>query len=49
VECPWHQSVYDLQDGSVVHGPSTYAVPAYETRTVDGKVEVRLADIKGKK
>jgi nitrite reductase/ring-hydroxylating ferredoxin subunit/uncharacterized membrane protein len=42
VECPWHQSVYDLKDGRVVHGPATYAVPCFETRLRDGKVEIRL-------
>jgi nitrite reductase/ring-hydroxylating ferredoxin subunit/uncharacterized membrane protein len=42
VTCPWHQSVYDLHNGSVVHGPTTYASPSYETRTRDGRIEVRL-------
>lgn len=42
VECPWHQSVYDMRDGSVVHGPSTYSVPAYDVRVREGKIEVRL-------
>jgi nitrite reductase/ring-hydroxylating ferredoxin subunit/uncharacterized membrane protein len=42
VECPWHQSVFDLRDGSVVHGPSTYAVPGYAARIMGGKVELRL-------
>lgn len=41
VECPWHQSVYDLQDGSVVHGPSTYAGASFDARIQDDKVEVR--------
>ncbi len=43
VQCPWHDSVFNLEDGSVVHGPSTYPLPAYEARIVDGRVEVRLA------
>lgn len=43
VQCPWHQSVFDLQNGSVVHGPSTYPAPNYEARLRDGQVEVRLA------
>lgn len=43
VQCPWHDSVFDLTDGCVVHGPSTYAVPNYEGRIRDGRVEVRLA------
>jgi nitrite reductase/ring-hydroxylating ferredoxin subunit/uncharacterized membrane protein len=42
VECPWHQSVYDLRDGSVVHGPTTYAEPVYLTRIQNGQIELRL-------
>jgi nitrite reductase/ring-hydroxylating ferredoxin subunit/uncharacterized membrane protein len=42
VQCPWHQSVFDLHDGSVVHGPSTYPVPGYEARLRDGRIELRL-------
>ncbi|HSO27894.1 MAG TPA: DUF2231 domain-containing protein [Anaerolineales bacterium] len=41
VTCPWHQSVFDLSDGSVVHGPATYAEPAFEARVKDGNIEVR--------
>jgi nitrite reductase/ring-hydroxylating ferredoxin subunit len=44
VTCPLHQSVYDLRDGSVVHGPTTYAEPSYEVRNQDGTLEVRLVD-----
>lgn len=43
VQCPWHDSVYSLEDGSVVHGPTTYPLPAYETRFRNGRLEVRLA------
>jgi nitrite reductase/ring-hydroxylating ferredoxin subunit/uncharacterized membrane protein len=42
VECPWHQSVFDLRDGSIVHGPSAYAQPNYEARIRDGQIELRL-------
>ena len=41
VTCPLHQSVYDLRDGSVVHGPTTYAEPQYEVRVQQGTLEVR--------
>ena len=41
VTCPWHQSVFRLADGTVVHGPATVPEPSYEVRTVDGKLEVR--------
>lgn len=42
VECPWHQSVFDLNDGSVVHGPSTYVVASYDTRVYRKRIQVRL-------
>jgi nitrite reductase/ring-hydroxylating ferredoxin subunit/uncharacterized membrane protein len=41
VECPWHQSVFDLRDGRVVHGPATMPQPAYEARATGGLIEVR--------
>lgn len=41
VQCPWHDSVYDLRDGKVVHGPTTYAVPQYEVRIIDGQIALR--------
>ena len=40
VRCPWHDSVFDLRDGSVVHGPATYPEPAYDARERGGKIEV---------
>jgi nitrite reductase/ring-hydroxylating ferredoxin subunit/uncharacterized membrane protein len=42
VECPWHQSVFDLRDGSVVHGPATMQEPSFEARVNDGQIEVRI-------
>jgi nitrite reductase/ring-hydroxylating ferredoxin subunit/uncharacterized membrane protein len=41
VTCPWHGSVFRLDDGSVVHGPATGPQPAYDVRTVAGRVSVR--------
>ena len=41
VECPWHKSVFDLQDGHVVHGPATFEQPHFETRVRDGQIEIR--------
>lgn len=42
VTCPWHQSVFRLEDGSVVHGPASVPQVAYETRVQGGKIEIRL-------
>ncbi len=41
IECPWHGSRFDLADGSVVRGPATRPAPVFETRVVDGRVQVR--------
>jgi len=42
VECPWHGSVFRLEDGTVVHGPASIPQAAYDVRVQDGRVEVRL-------
>ncbi|WP_405624758.1 Rieske (2Fe-2S) protein [Streptomyces sp. NBC_00016] len=42
VQCPWHGSVFRLSDGWNVRGPATAPQPAFDTRIVDGHVEVRL-------
>lgn len=41
VVCPWHDSAFDLVDGSVQQGPATRPQQAFETRIVDGRVQVR--------
>ncbi len=41
VRCPWHDSVFDLRDGSIVHGPSVHRQPAFDTRVREGQIEVR--------
>ena len=41
VTCPWHGSVFRLDDGRVVHGPATGNQPRYEARVRDGKIELR--------
>jgi nitrite reductase/ring-hydroxylating ferredoxin subunit/uncharacterized membrane protein len=41
VQCPWHGSVFRLDDGKVVHGPASVPQPAYDVRVTDGGVEVR--------
>jgi nitrite reductase/ring-hydroxylating ferredoxin subunit len=42
VQCPWHGSVFRLSDGANVRGPATAPQPAFDTRIIDGHVEVRL-------
>ncbi|GAB4527535.1 MAG: hypothetical protein OHK0046_45400 [Anaerolineae bacterium] len=41
VECPWHQSVFNMRTGKVVHTPAVYNQPRYEVRLVDDQIEVR--------
>jgi nitrite reductase/ring-hydroxylating ferredoxin subunit len=41
VTCPWHDSVFDLRDGSLVHGPAAYPQPAWDARVREGRIEVR--------
>ena len=48
IRCPWHDSVFRLDDGSLVHGPATTPVDAYEVRVADGRVSVRVDDTAAK-
>jgi nitrite reductase/ring-hydroxylating ferredoxin subunit len=41
VTCPAHGSVFDLANGRVLRGPATRPADSYETRVVDGAVEIR--------
>lgn len=43
VTCPWHGSVFCLDDGAVVQGPATYPQPVFEVRVLEGQVQVRPA------
>jgi nitrite reductase/ring-hydroxylating ferredoxin subunit/uncharacterized membrane protein len=45
IECPWHGSRFALDDGRVVAGPASVQQPAYETRVVDGRVEIRRSEL----
>ena len=39
--CPWHGSVFCLDDGALRHGPALMPVAAYEVRVSNGRVEIR--------
>ncbi len=43
IQCPWHGSRFKLENGRVIRGPSAYDQPTYETRVIDGMIEVREA------
>ncbi|MFA1540514.1 Rieske 2Fe-2S domain-containing protein [Actinomadura monticuli] len=42
VTCPWHGSTFRFADGGIVRGPASAPQPCYETRTQNGRIEVRL-------
>ena len=41
VTCPWHGSIFRLDDGSIVRGPATAPEPAFQVGVNDGQIEVR--------
>lgn len=41
IQCPWHGSRFQLDDGHVRRGPAMYDQPAYEVRRADAAWEVR--------
>jgi nitrite reductase/ring-hydroxylating ferredoxin subunit/uncharacterized membrane protein len=41
VKCPWHQSVFRLQDGAAVHGPAAVPQPTYRVQVSGNKISVR--------
>lgn len=46
VECPWHESRFRLGDGTVECGPATRPQPVYQTRVVDGRVQLRRDEVR---
>lgn len=41
IQCPWHASVFRLQDGRVVHGPATSRQVSYRARINGDQVEIQ--------
>ena len=44
VQCPWHDSVFDLRDGKIQHGPATIPQQSFATRVKDGQVQIQLQE-----
>ena len=42
VECPFHQALFSLRDGSVTCGPATEPVKAWPVKIEDGRVYLQL-------
>jgi len=47
VTCGCHGSQFDITTGDLIHGPATAPVPSYETRAVEGRLQVRMARAAG--
>lgn len=47
IVCPWHQSVFALESGTVVHGPAVSPQPVFDVRVLDGAVQVRVREVPG--
>ncbi|MBO0868028.1 MAG: Rieske (2Fe-2S) protein [Micromonosporaceae bacterium] len=47
VKCPWHGSVFRLDNGAVVHGPAATDQPRLITRITGGRIEVRTGEAPG--
>ena len=41
ITCPAHDSVFDLRDGALIHGPAAWPQPAWDVRVRAGRIEVR--------
>ncbi len=41
IECPWHASRFDLEDGTVRKGPASIPQPVYQSRVNEGWIEIR--------
>ena len=42
IECPLHQGAFDVRTGRPVCAPATRAMRVFETRVVEGRVQVLL-------
>jgi len=47
IRCPWHDSSFRIEDGSVVDGPATRPQRVWEVRRRYGRVEARITDEPG--
>jgi len=42
IECPWHQSRFDIATGAVTNGPAVRPQPRFETRVKGDRIEIKL-------
>lgn len=43
LKCPWHASMFRLEDGRAMRGPASIDQPVWEARVLEGRVQVRAA------
>lgn len=42
IECPLHQALFDVRDGSLIDGPNCPGVRSYTVRVSNGVVELKM-------
>lgn len=42
LSCPLHGATFDVRTGQVLRGPATIPLATYQTRVVDGSIEVAV-------
>ena len=42
VQCPWHNSCFDVRNGKVTQGPAKVDLKTFKVETRDGKIGVLL-------
>ncbi len=47
ITCPWHASMFDLADGTVVHGPAVAPQPRFDVRIRGTTVQIRVRELPG--
>lgn len=45
VECPFHQALFDLRDGSVICGPATEPARSWPVKIEGGRVFLKLQSV----
>ena len=45
VTCPWHGSIFSLEDGGVRKGPASFPQPRFEARVNGDQIEVRALQV----
>ena len=41
IMCSCHGSRFDIRDGTLLRGPAIIGQPAFETREIDGRIQIR--------